>query len=253
MSNEFEIKDGVLIGYHGNGGDIVIPSGVTGIGDSAFLYCRNLTRVVISEGVKNIGNNAFYGCTNLTSVTFPDSVSGIGQDVFAECTSLTKLVIYGELFDIEKLYEQFKSAFYIPVDTNHETEEDRKRRAYRVFVTQIPELFINKQTRPTLVEYSLSYFMKCHLIFSALEKYPKNQNIMEIFRKHRKESFFFEEMFARLMGDKSILRKAEIVRALLDAGLADECQIDKCIEYATDYEQDEVQALLTEYKTKNNR
>jgi hypothetical protein len=36
-ASEFEIKNGVLISYNGNGGDIIVPDGVTAIEDDAFL------------------------------------------------------------------------------------------------------------------------------------------------------------------------------------------------------------------------
>ena len=48
---------------------IVIPEGVTSIGESAF-YSDNLTSVVIPENVEKIGDFAFGYCLGLSSVTF---------------------------------------------------------------------------------------------------------------------------------------------------------------------------------------
>ena len=39
----------------------VIPSSVTSIGDSAFLWCRSLSEIVIPSSVTSIGGSAFYG------------------------------------------------------------------------------------------------------------------------------------------------------------------------------------------------
>ncbi len=40
--SDFIIENGVLVKYTGNGGDVVIPDGVTDIGYEAFRKCKNL-------------------------------------------------------------------------------------------------------------------------------------------------------------------------------------------------------------------
>ena len=46
-----------------------IPNNVTNIGDSAFLYCSNLTSVEIPNSVTSIGVWDFDDCSNLTTAT----------------------------------------------------------------------------------------------------------------------------------------------------------------------------------------
>ena len=48
--------------------DLVIPDGVTSIGDYAFYCCYGLTSVTIGEGVTSIGERAFAGCIKLVEV-----------------------------------------------------------------------------------------------------------------------------------------------------------------------------------------
>ena len=113
--NGFIIEDGVLTDYTGSGGDIVIPKGVTSIGDDAFYDCDSITSVSIpksvtsigegafawsslksielSKGVTSIGNAAFAGCTNLSSITLPDGITDIEERAFAECSSLKSVVL----------------------------------------------------------------------------------------------------------------------------------------------------------------
>ena len=91
--NGFVIENGVLKEYKGQGGDVVIPEGVTNIGASAFSGCSSLASVVIPEGVTSIGDEAFYYCQSLTSVVIPEGVTSIGGEAFKYCSSLTSVVI----------------------------------------------------------------------------------------------------------------------------------------------------------------
>ena len=65
--------------------DLVIPEGVTSIGDYAFYYCSSLTSVTIPGSVTSIGDYAFSDCSGLTSVIIPGSVTSIGDGAFRGC------------------------------------------------------------------------------------------------------------------------------------------------------------------------
>lgn len=106
-----------------------IPDSVTSIGDDAFCYCDNLTKIVIPDSVTSIGDGAFFECDSLTSIevsdgnaeyksidgnlyskdgttlilyapgktvasfAIPDSITSIGDRAFSYCNSLTSVVI----------------------------------------------------------------------------------------------------------------------------------------------------------------
>ena len=72
---------------------VVIPEGVTSIGDSAFSGCSALASVSIPAGVTSIGNSAFSGCSALASVSIPAGVTSIGSEAFQNCSALTSVGI----------------------------------------------------------------------------------------------------------------------------------------------------------------
>lgn len=89
--NAFEIENGVLKKYHGNANAVVIPDGVTSIGDFAFQNCESLTAVKIADSVTSIGNFAFWGCGALASVYIPDGLTSIGDGAFQTCDALAAI------------------------------------------------------------------------------------------------------------------------------------------------------------------
>lgn len=81
---EFEIENGILKAYHGDGSNVVIPEGVTEIGEDAFENCDSLVAVTVPNSVKKIGAGAFDGCENLASVTMSGNTL-IGARAFNDC------------------------------------------------------------------------------------------------------------------------------------------------------------------------
>lgn len=99
------IKDGVLLGYYGLGGDIVLPNTVTKIGDEALKGNDNIVSITIPGSVKDIGNNAFEGCTKLEKVIFtnPGQASNnllIRVSAFQNCKKLTECEIPARAYQV---------------------------------------------------------------------------------------------------------------------------------------------------------
>ena len=61
------IQNGALAGCESIEG-VIVPAGVTGVGDEAFKGCTKLESVVLPEGVTFLGAKAFEGCTALTDI-----------------------------------------------------------------------------------------------------------------------------------------------------------------------------------------
>ncbi|MBQ8496039.1 MAG: leucine-rich repeat domain-containing protein [Clostridia bacterium] len=90
---DFQIEKGVLTAYHGAGGDIVIPEGVTHIKIGTFEDDWNITGVTLPDSMTEVGYWAFCGCKNLKSVHLPDTIQKIGGYAFMNCENLVNINI----------------------------------------------------------------------------------------------------------------------------------------------------------------
>lgn len=79
---------------------IVLPDGLTTIGDKAFISCTNLTSITFPEGLTHIGNNAFDACIGLTSITLPEGLTSIGDAAFFSCIELSSITFPNGLTSI---------------------------------------------------------------------------------------------------------------------------------------------------------
>jgi len=94
-------SDKTLVSYPSIDGELVIPSEIEIVGDSAFTL-SNISSVTFNSNVKEIGNEAFSFCKSLTDVTFDNtcSVTQLPAKTFLECASLKKVVLHEGLVSI---------------------------------------------------------------------------------------------------------------------------------------------------------
>ena len=71
--------------------DLIIPDTITEIPSYAFRRL-NISSVVIPSGVTSIGTSAFSNCRSLTSITIPESVTSIGGSAFTSCYKLVEVI-----------------------------------------------------------------------------------------------------------------------------------------------------------------
>lgn len=96
--SDFTIVDDVLTKYNGPGGNVVVPNGVTIIGDYAFDGSTSLNEVVIPDSVTSMGKYVFRNCNNLKSVVLPNT-TGLG--LFEGCSNLITAGPIGGDYDIQ--------------------------------------------------------------------------------------------------------------------------------------------------------
>ncbi len=102
-SSDLVIDDhGTLIKYKGSEKHILLPEGITMIGNEAFWDQRSLVSIVLPESVQRIGDGAFYGRENLRHITLPSTLRTIGKESFTSCIGLTGIVFPEGLERIEQ-------------------------------------------------------------------------------------------------------------------------------------------------------
>ena len=79
---------------------ITIPDSVDSIGSSAFYYCSYLETITINGSITSIGANTYAGCSNLRNITLPDSVTSIGKNAFSYCSNLSSITIPSKVTSI---------------------------------------------------------------------------------------------------------------------------------------------------------
>ena len=85
---------------------VSLPDTMEYIGWGAFSDCASLTSIVVPEGIKVLCANTFARCTSLRSVKLPSTMSWIDGCIFSGCTSLQDIVLPEGLTDIT--WQMFK-------------------------------------------------------------------------------------------------------------------------------------------------
>ena len=91
----FTIQDNVVVSSTSNcSGQVIIPAGVTAIGNSAFEDISGLTSVEFESGsiLETIGNYAFSN-TGITAMVVPNTVTSIGRGAFSFSYYMTSITL----------------------------------------------------------------------------------------------------------------------------------------------------------------
>lgn len=73
--------------------NVIVKSGVTSIGNTAFYDCNNLVSVELANSVNSIGDYAFLECEKLETIKMSSAVKSIGDASFKLCQSLSSIVL----------------------------------------------------------------------------------------------------------------------------------------------------------------
>ena len=95
---------------------IVIPEGVTIIREYAFEDCTSLVEIVLPSTLTLIRPGAFKKCSALKQIQFPKGLASIGKQGFAECNSLTEIVLPAGLKTFESAFENCKNLVSVTLE-----------------------------------------------------------------------------------------------------------------------------------------
>lgn len=80
--------------------EIIIPDGVTSIGNYAFANCEKLTRIILPDSITSVGPQAFENCKKLEYVKLSNNTRNIGFATFRYCRNLSKINLPNSLTSI---------------------------------------------------------------------------------------------------------------------------------------------------------
>lgn len=150
-----------LTAYNGSAKAIILPDGITAIGEDAFFNNDDITSVVIPEGVEKIEDGAFWMCANLksivlpstiqkiganafnssglTSIVIPDGCEEIGADCFTSCKNLKDIYVPASVYDIgDDAFYTFNDAMVIHTSRGSAADSFAKEHGWKVDYKSAP-------------------------------------------------------------------------------------------------------------------
>lgn len=100
--NNFFISGTTLIQYRGNEERVVVPEGITVIGEKAFAGNEAVGKVVLPDSIKEIREEAFADCLLLQTINLDEGLEHIGQSAFENCLKLIRADLPESITIIEK-------------------------------------------------------------------------------------------------------------------------------------------------------
>lgn len=91
--SEFVIENNTVISYNVRQEDVIVPDGVTIIGEGAFKGCASIKKITLPDSVERIEKHAFKGCRKLEQITMPSNLKFIGDYAFHRCHNLKEVVL----------------------------------------------------------------------------------------------------------------------------------------------------------------
>lgn len=228
MGNDFEIKDGILLKYHGNAERVQLPENIVVVGERAFAKCSSLKEIIFSPNLKGIAPTAFFQCTNLKrvqwldkkqkgelswgafimcisleSITLPD-IEYLPQMAFAHCEKLKDFAIYSESPKLE--FDAFTGCYNLQtVHCTQFSELDLYFSVLRKGITvdyiaecsnieKVSELVLSKASENSVIRKqmkdSIDDLMEAHLIMRQLRM---SSGLEEVINK-RTEEFYQRDL-----------------------------------------------------------
>lgn len=82
-------------------GDVIVPDGVTSLGQKVFYQNKNITSVKLPDTCTQLNTSCFYGCSKLKTVNIPSGVQTIPESCFYNTTALSSISLPASVTKID--------------------------------------------------------------------------------------------------------------------------------------------------------
>lgn len=97
----FLISGTTLLWYRGGEEKVVVPDGITIIGEKAFSKNEAIRTVILPNSVEEIHEEAFLDCLLLQKINLPEKINYIGKRAFENCVKLIQIYLPESLTILE--------------------------------------------------------------------------------------------------------------------------------------------------------
>jgi len=239
--NDFEIENGVLLQYRGQEAHVLVPEGVTSIGNYAFRKQKRLKTILFPRTLTSVGYRAFWKCRNLKWLVFPDAVTVITEEAFQHCQNLKSVTLEGTEMNIGK--NAFRDCYKLKTLTI--SGKVRTIECDAFYSSYSLECICISEKIKTMGDYVFRTLPSLHRIvwrgaeFNVRNLYHKEYAVRKILMNGMPK-FLIEEEKTDLLQN-----------ALQSVDFIPKNEIDDLIQYAIDKKAYEIQIMLMHYKNNN--
>ncbi len=109
ISHMMDVEDRVLVEFHVEPKEVVVPEGICEIGKSCFFDKRGIQKLHLPASLEKIGERAFRNCMNLEHLFLQNEKITIQKDAFKNCTNLKQITLNGNTYFLTGLPNQIKN------------------------------------------------------------------------------------------------------------------------------------------------
>lgn len=179
ISSDFVIENEMLVKYEGKERIVQIPEGVKKIGQEAFLNA-NIEEIIFPTSLQSIEDSAFEKCKKLNFVDITEQVIKIGDHAFYDCSALKCVYVPASIVILEEnAFDRCASDFFVLGSEGTEAEKLAKAKSFGFKIgssQDLQEFKCLNQKKENLATKSFDVFGETIICSNSLTLYDKILN-----------------------------------------------------------------------------